>query len=330
MCAREEIDNQINERIKKIISGYPVILEKYINSMIRKTSYTKRAYAYYVTSFLDYMRDVLKYDINNYDNFDIIKPMDIDEYMEYIRVDKDGKENSATYRSAQLAAINGFFKFLKKNEIIKSNPCAETEIPKDDKEHEIITITDKDLKIMIANIKKGVGSDKSKSTQKKWQTRDIALLRLGLSTGLRISAICGIDLNDVDFIDKSIMVTEKGKVPKRIYIGNETTKAIKEWVRDRGDMVDFTEPALFISQTGKRITPRIVQRRFQQLTEQLGKHITPHKMRATCATRLYENTGDIYIVQQQLGHKNIQNTQRYAKVSDEKKREAANILDSLY
>ena len=330
MCAREEIDDQINERIKKIVDGYPAILEKYINSLIRKTSYTKRAYAYYVSFFLNYMNEKLRYDINDYKSFDMIKPMDIDEYMEYIRINKEGKENSATYRSAQLAALNGFFKFLKKNGIIKSNPCAETEIPKDNKEHEIITISDKDLKVMIANIKKGVGNDKSKATQKKWQSRDIALLRLGLSTGLRISAICGIDLNDVDFIDKSIIVTEKGKIPKKIYIGNETVKAIKEWVRDRGDMVDFIEPALFISQTGKRITPRIIQRRFQQLTEQLDKHITPHKMRATCATRLYENTGDIYIVQQQLGHKNIQNTQRYAKVSDEKKREAADILDSLY
>ena len=330
MKSREETDKKIYEQISKIISGYPVILEKYINSLIRKTSYTKKAYSYYIISFLDYMKDTLGYDINDYSSFDNIKPMDIDDYMDTIRINKQGKENSATYRAAQLAAINGFFKYLKKNDFIKSNPCAETEIPKDDKEHEIVTISEKDLKMIITNIKKGIGTDKSKSTQENWQTRDIALLRLGLTTGLRISAICGIDLDDVDFIDKSIMVTEKGKVSRKIYIGNETIRALKDWVRDRGDMVEFTEPALFVSQTGKRITPRIVQRRFQQITESIDKHITPHKMRATCATRLYEKTEDIYIVQQQLGHKNIQNTQRYTKVSDEKKREAANILDSLY
>ena len=75
---------------------------------------------------------------------------------------------------------------------------------------------------------------------------------------------------------------------------------------------------------------RAVQKRFKMLSEETGKKITPHKMRATCATRLYESTGDIYLVQQQLGHKSIENTKRYAKVSDEKRREAASILDCAF
>ena len=73
-----------------------------------------------------------------------------------------------------------------------------------------------------------------------------------------------------------------------------------------------------------------VEKRFVQIAEGTGKKLTPHKMRATCATRLYEQTGDIYLVQQQLGHKNIKNTERYAKVSDQKMTEAANILNNLF
>lgn len=330
MCARDDVDKKNMESIMKICDGYPGEVLLYINSLARKTSYTKMVYARYVCRFLDYMKQNIKLDPFKGVNYGKIKPMHIDAYMENIRYDKNGKENSGMYRNAQLAAVNGFFKFLLKNEMIKLNPCNEIETPKDNKKHEIVTISDDDLDIIIDNIIEGTGSNKARATQEKWINRDIAIVTLGITTGLRISAIVGIDIDDINFKEKYIKVTEKGNMERNVYIGNKTIHVLKKWINDRKYMVSKDEKALFICQGNHRISVRAVENRFKALSKATGKNLTPHKMRATCATRLYEQTGDIYLVQQQLGHANIENTKRYARVSEQKRKEAANILDSLY
>ena len=325
MCAREEVDKKNMEAVDRITKKYPDEVKKYIYSLGRKTTYTKKAYAYYVGYFLDY----LKMNEKKY-NYKRIKPMDIDSYMEHIKYNNEGKEKSATYRTAQLAAIKGFFKFLYKNGFINSNPCEETEVPRDDVIKEIITIDDDDLEIMINNIKKGIGSHKSRATQKKWINRDIALITLGMSTGLRIGAIVGIDLDDIDFRERTIVVTEKGNKQRIVYLGIKTAKILNDWIRERKYLTSDDEKALFICQSGKRISVRTVQDRFKQISEGTGKRITPHKMRATCATRLLEKTGNIYLVQDQLGHKSISSTRHYAKNSEKARREAAELLDGFF
>ncbi len=330
MCARDDIDKKNIETINRILTNYPKEVSLYISSLSRKTSYTKLVYARYVCKFIDYVQQELKYNIIKQSNYAKIKPMHIDAYMENIKYSDDGKEKSGTYRNAQLAAINGFFKFLVKNDMIKNNPCIDIENPKDNKEHEIITISDDDLDDIMYNIINGTGSEKARSTQEKWVNRDIAIVTLGISTGLRVSAIVGIDIDDVNLEEKYIYVTEKGNIRKKIYIGNKTAYVLNNWINDRKYMVNKNEKALFVCQGNHRISVRAVENRFKSISKSTGKKLTPHKMRATCATRLYEQTGDIYLVQQQLGHKNIENTRRYAKVSEDRKKEAALILDSIY
>lgn len=324
MCARNEVDKRNMEFVDRIVESYPIELKRYIYSLASKTTYTKKAYAYYVSCFLDYLKN--NNDKYNYKN---VKPMDIDDYMECIRYDNEGKEKSSTYRVAQLAAIKGFFKFLKKNGIVKENPCEDTEIPKDNSLKEIITIDSDDLEIIINNIKNGIGNHKARATQSKWINRDIALITLGISTGLRIGAIVGIDIDDINFDERTIIVTEKGNKQRTVFFGARTAKVLNDWVREREYLVSDNERALFICQGGKRISVRTVQDRFKQISEGTGKKITPHKMRATCATRLLEKTGNIYLVKDQLGHKNISSTEHYARNSDKARREAANLLDII-
>lgn len=325
MCTRNVIDEQKNKKAHDIAKAYPELLTKYIISLSRKTSYTKAAYVRYVKSFLDYICKTKNIFITDGHELSIIKPIDIDAYMEFIRFYDTGIEKSAMYRAAQLAAINSLFFFLKRNDIIPFNPCDTVEVPKDNKEHEIITMSKNDINIMINNIRNGCYY-KSDKLKKKWMKRDELIVILGISTGLRVSAIVGIDVSDINLEKKYIRVIEKGKVEKNIYIGDRTLLAIKEWLKDRSKIVKDDEDALFIRNGGKRMTAQTVENIIRVISD--GK-FTPHKMRATCATRLYDATGDIYLVQQQLGHKNIRNTERYAKVSEEKKKQSAQILDSL-
>lgn len=331
MSGRSEMDRKNITLIKSIISTYPNILNNYLNSISRKTSNTKLEYIRHICNFMNYIKDNLYLNIYDYSIYNTIKPMDIDGYMEYIRYNKDGKENNGMYRASKLAAVKSFFNFLKVNGIVMENPCIDIEIPKDSTEHKITTISDDDFKIIINNIENGVGSHEAKLKQQKWKSRDKAIVLLGITTGLRMSAILGIDMNDVNLHDKTIRVIEKGDIEKIIYIGGNTIESLKEWIADRENIINgHDENALFISQKKTRMSADTMQCIIKRVTTGIDKKITPHKMRATCATRLYEQTGDIYLVQQQLGHKNIQNTRRYAKVSDERRIQAANILDSLY
>lgn len=331
MSARDEVDKKNIAKLNRIIVGYPNIINKYVDSMARKTSYTKLYYVIYVCHFLDYVKDYLHVDIFNYGEYKKIKPMDIDSYMEYIRYNKEGKEKSGMLRAANLAAVKGFFTFLRRNEIVVSNPCNDTEVPRDNNEHEIVTISDRDMAIIMKNIESGVGSEEAIKKQAKWKSRDKALVLLGVTTGLRMGAIIGIDISDINLEKRTITVVEKGDKKRIIYIGEKTANALENWLCDRELIVkDNKEKAVFISHNNIRMAPRTMQYIMKRVTAGIDKKITPHKMRATCATRLYEETGDIYLVQQQLGHKSIKNTERYAKVSNERKIQAANILDSLY
>ena len=114
---------------------------------------------------------------------------------------------------------------------------------------------------------------------------------------------------------------------RELFLGDDTVRMIKEWIAERGVIPECD--ALFISNRKTRITQRTVERIILKYTSDLGKHITPHKMRSTCGTNLYEKTGNVYLVANQLGHKNIANTMRYTRISEQKKRDAANMLDSL-
>ena len=328
MSARDEVDRKNMEKLNKIICGYPDIVKRYVSSMSRKTSYTKLYYSIYVCKFLDYMVNELGF---NVDDFNLVKPMHIDSYMEYIRFTDEGTEKNGMFRASQLAAIKGFFSFLHRNGIVESNPCENTETPKDNTEHEIITISDDDMEMIMYNIDHGVGSPNAIKKQMKWKNRDKALVLIGVTTGLRMGAILGIDIDDIDLTNRTITVVEKGDRKKKVYFGDNTAKAIERWFHDRSMIVDdANEKAVFISHNKTRLAPRTMQGIMKRVTTGIDKKITPHKMRATCATKLYEQTGDIYLVQQQLGHSNIKNTQRYAKVSNDKRIQAANLLDSLF
>ena len=331
MSARKELDQKNMKLINNKIKSYPNLVAKYINSMSSKTSYTKLYYCNYVCNFLDYMNNEMNINIFDYSLYNNIKPMDIDSYMEHVRFLNNGKEKSGISRAAYLAAIKNFFTFLRRNGVVDTNPCENIEIPKDKNEHEITTISDKDMDIIMYNIDHGVGSPEAIAEQKKWRTRDKAIILLGVTTGLRMGAIIGIDIDDINLENKTITVVEKGDRKRIIYIGDKTANAIENWLCDRDLMVNSNvEKAVFISRNKTRMSPDTMQSIVKRVTTGIDKNITPHKMRATCATRLYEQTGDIYLVQQQLGHKSIKNTERYAKVSNERKIQAANILDSIF
>lgn len=335
MSGRLEKDLEIEMSIKNIIKDKSQVLIGYSKSFGQKTSNTKKVYISYVLNFCTYLNQEFQIDINNLKDLKLLNYSHIVSYLDYIQYHKpDGtfliKENSSC--ASELYAIKHFCKYLKLCKYIDDNPCIELEIPKDRKNHQIVSLSTKEINIIKNNIINGVGSHKAKETQKKWISRDLCIVFLGLTTGLRVSAIANIDITDINFKEKYITTIEKGGIERVIYLSDKMLDLIHDWLLDREKLLtnnNITCQALFVSAKKQRIGVNTIRDMLKKYTYNIDKHITPHKLRSTAATNLYEQTADIYLVADVLGHKNIQNTRRYAQISDNRRKQAADQLSKL-
>ena len=341
MSGRQENQILIENKIKKKLDGKPKYLIDYSKTFGDKTVGTKLAYINYVIDFLNYLRDELDYDITNPYCFSDIRTSTINGYSEYSKY-KNVKENSikiengASIRASKIYAIKNFFNFLCDDKYISENPSLNVSIPKEKNEIDVVAMDENEVEILKNNIINGIGSSKAKKRQSVWKNRDLSIVMIGLVTGLRVESIVEINISDIDFKSYSINVVEKGNKARTCYIGENTMNILKDWIKDRREILNEEEcDALFLSSikrnnTHVRITTSGVRKLIDKYTRNINKNITPHKLRSTCATITYKNTGDIYLTASVLGHKNIQNTRRYAMVADSERRTAASKLDNIF
>ena len=165
----------------------------------------------------------------------------------------------------------------------------------------------------------------------KTKDRDLALVTLLLGTGVRVSECVGLDIEDVDFKNNGIKVTRKGGNEMVVYFGPEVEKALKNYLEVRKNIipVEGHEHALFYSTQRKRIGVQAVENLVKKYARQVTttKKITPHKLRSTYGTALYQETGDIYLVADVLGHKDVNTTKKhYAALDDSRRRQAATAV----
>lgn len=315
----QKFENRINEKLK---NAPPIITEYYYSLIGAGKSYaTTYNYINYLMSFLKFT-----FKENCPKEFYLkVKPIHINKYISALRTKEvNGKieRTSDSIKTVQWSALNTFFQFLVP-EYISANPVASTTRPKMKDNPNVTYLDQQEIAKMISNVE-ARASEKTKN-------RDLCLLKIGFSTGLRASAILQIDKSDVDFAHNQIKVTEKGDYDNYIMFGENLKKQLLAWFEDREKYFgSYNTDALFVSQMGTRMSTdtlsRLVTKYAQGATD---KHVTPHVMRHSCATNLYEKTGDIYLCARQLNHKNVSTTQRYAEISRQKQREAASILDNL-
>ena len=143
--------------------------------------------------------------------------------------------------------------------------------------------------------------------------RDRAILELFYSSGLRLSELVGLDLDRIDLADATVEVTGKGNKTRRLPLGRHAVHALQDWLRVRPQLVKGDEPALFVSQQGRRLSPRSVQTRLRQWATRQGidVRVYPHLLRHSFASHLLESSHDLRAVQELLGHADIATTQIY-------------------
>lgn len=312
--------NKINSkltRLPEVIQNYYYYLEA-----ADKTYSTIEKYINYVENFMNYCMQS-GYDEYFYKN---VTSATINEYMSSIKykTNASGKvvKVGNGIRATRWSALNTFFAYLKMTQLIDNNPMDQTLRPSCKQDREVTFLSESEIKKCIKSI--------YKNCNEKFINRDVCIFSLGISTGLRVSAITQINLEDIDFNNNTIQVIEKGNKYRVINFGENLREKLIAWIEDRNTYFsDVDTDALFISKKRNRISVDAVEDMVEKYTKCIDKHITPHKLRATCATNLYKKTRDIYIVANQLGHANISTTEIYTKIDDESKRQATDALDKL-
>ena len=259
---------------------------------------------------------------------------DIEEYLDYISYYiKDGKEysNNERGKKRKLAALKSFYNYYFCAELNKTNPAALVPLPKQH-EKEIIRLDADEVAILLDQVEEGENLTKNQlKYHKKTKIRDIALLTLLLGTGIRVSECVGLDISDVDFKNNGIKIRRKGGYETVVYFSEEVADALSDYLEKRYHMIPLEghENALFLSIQNRRITVRAVENLVKKYASHVTglKKITPHKLRSTYGTALYRETGDIYLVADVLGHKDVNTTRKhYAALEDNRRRMAAKAV----
>lgn len=336
---QKNIDNML--KLREIISTLPRFCKDFFLGIKDTTATrTRLAYAYDLRIFFEFLHTNNPYCKNkeivdlSLDILEMITAQDIIEYMDYISYYiKDGEvmTNDERGKQRKLASLKSMYNYFYRTERIEKNPAALVQMPKLH-EKEIIRLDPAEVAILLDNVESGESMTKQQQNfHEKTKTRDLALITLLLGTGIRVTECVGLDLKDVDFRNNGLLVRRKGGYEEVVYFGDEVESALKEYLSEREHQIPMSghENALFLSLQNKRLSVRSVEKLVKKYAQTVTslKKITPHKLRSTFGTNLYQETGDIYLVADVLGHKDVNTTKKhYAAQNEERRRRAANIV----
>lgn len=232
-----------------------------------------------------------------------------------------------------MSALRSFYGYFFKHQIISNNPTLLVDMPK---QHEkaIVRLDTDEVAMLLDYVDHGGDNltGQRKAYYEKTKNRDLAILTLLLGTGIRVSECVGLDIQDVDFKNNGVKVTRKGGNEMVVYFGEEVENALKTYLyTTRKSVVPLPghENALFLSTQRKRMGVQAVENMVKKYAKEVtpNKKITPHKLRSTYGTSLYKETGDIYLVADVLGHKDVNTTRKhYAAIDENRRRQAAGAV----
>ena len=342
---RTQTDIQRLEKLRLMEKELPLACTDFFRSISQTTStLTRLAYAYDFRLFFQYLcqENPLFADteprLMDEKDFAKVKARDIDGFQDYLTQyyvanaetgESHVVQNHELGIMRKLCSLRSLFGYLFKNGMIEANVATLVSLPKIH-EKPILRLETDEMKKMLDTVYSGDGlSDHQKKVSENTKVRDLAIILLFLGTGIRVSECVGINLDDIDLNNKAFVVTRKGGDQSMLYLPDEVAAALEEYLAIRATIipVEGHESALFLSLQRKRITQRAVQnlvKKYALIAAPLKKRISPHKLRSTFGTNLYEETGDIYLVADVLGHNDVNTTRKhYAAMSEQHKKEAA-------
>ena len=322
------------QKIGSYLANLPEYCYDFFTGMeLSTSSLTRLNYAMDLSIFYDYIsRYVLnkdKADITLKD-LDSLEARHIESYLSYLSYYTVGDKvfrNTENGKARKLASIRSFFRYLFNHDLISKNVVSKVPTPKLHTKGIVRLEGDEVEKLLDAVWEPSTFSARQRNYNKNTKVRDNAIVTLFLGTGIRVSELVGLNVEDFDFQQNAFKVTRKGGNQTILYYPNDVKYALMEWLSLRETLpIDQNEKAMFLSLQNRRICTRAVEnivRKFAYESTPLKK-ITPHKLRSTFGTNLYRETNDIYIVADILGHKDVNTTKKhYAAISDDLRRNVA-------
>ena len=213
-----------------------------------------------------------------------------------------GRGLSGKTLARKLSAWRTLYRYLARDHGFTHNPCVGLKSPKHAKKLPNVLSPDSAVRLMTPNETTSLA------------VRDSALLELFYSSGLRLAELTGLKINAVDFAQAEVRVLGKGAKTRMVPVGKFALEALQKWLNLRQHFTPLDQPHIFVSRTGRPLTPRAVQLRVSHWAQKLGLgvHVHPHMLRHSFASHLLQSSGDLRAVQEMLGHTNISTTQVYA------------------
>ena len=339
-----------------MLDSLPDFCTRYVIFMERAVSpVTLNAYVQRISIFLKYLHEDNSYfgskEIVDFKISDMEKltPDDINMFSHWIYNTNNNytrstnphtslnKTNKGSTVDNYLSALASLWDFFIIEKHMEYNPVASVKHSKK-KDKEIIRLDAKEQDKFLDSLYCGDGFNKKQLMwNEKTKIRDIAMLMVLLGTGIRVSELVGMDVDDLDFQNNCFKVLRKRDKIDVVYFGDEVKEALIDYLDERIPRYQPAddETALFLVGIGKYKGTRLSERSVQKIVKKYAKAslplkgniITPHKLRSTYGTALYRETGDVYLVADVLGHKDVNTTRKhYAAMDDEKKRSAANVV----
>lgn len=333
-------------KTKELLATLPPFCTDYYNGRkIRLTPKTQLDYVRKMSFFLDYLhnnnsyfgkKEIIEFTL---DDLALLKPSDIREFVSWL-LDKPARSNAYALNKKStaenyIACLSSYWNFFCKEGMLTSNPFLAIDREKRKKKN-IIYLQESQKKSFRAAFTYGEGlSDRQLIFHDKNLLRELCICQILLDTGIRVSELVGLDLDDIDFDNCKLSVQRKGDKPDTVYFSDETKEVIKEYIETR-KLYQPTddEKALFLVSIGKYKGERLGVRSVERLVKRYAlaahlpqaKEITPHKLRSTYAMDMLRKTHNLPLVSEQLGHESINTTQLYARTEDREKRDNRNAL----
>lgn len=327
MKGRQENEEKLEKKTLELINNSYPFMRGYYNFLKEYSYLTRNHYVKHTLDFISFLDEYWLFEVDEIEKYKEVKPVMIRNYI-------NGLKCEGAAKVTRYAAINSFFCYLVESGYIDSNPVKSVKAPKDKKEHEVTYLTEEEQKIVINNVINGVGNDVAKYRQKRYKNRDLAIVLIGMTLGLRVRTISEINISDVDLVNRKILVTEKGNKTRYIDFGDNLEKVLKAWLEDRDSLQEYGEiktDALFISKNLTRLNVGGIRKLIAKYTYNIDKHISPHKLRSTCAmTSLKATGGNVYLVSKMLGHSNVNTTMRYLTALEDEKKKVTDQLDGIF
>ena len=331
-------------RLRQVLATLPPFCRDYFRAIdATTTTKTRISYAYDIRIFFQFLLETnLSLKEKSMTDLtvqilDQVKAVDIEEYQEYLKVYQNRnadklETNGELGLKRKISALRSFYAYYYKREMIETNPAVLVDVPKIH-EKSIIRLDADEVALLLDHIEH-CGDTLTGQKRVFWEKnkeRDLAIVTLLLGTGIRVSECVGLDIEDVDFKNNGIKVTRKGGNEMVVYFGPEVEKALRNYLEVRENITPLSghEHALFYSAQKKRIGVQAIENLVKKYAREITttKKITPHKLRSTYGTALYQETGDIYLVADVLGHRDVNTTKKhYAALDDARRRQAATAV----